>query len=105
MLQSIKFNALPNAQFANLAALCDYAGDAIRYDAAITRFEAAVRPATIRSKLAQVRRAGYSISAADLRECARLELAATLIEIGYDDSAIEWHANRPGRRERRAYVA
>ncbi|MGJ5177415.1 hypothetical protein [Bradyrhizobium oligotrophicum] len=88
-----------------MAAVCDLAGEAIRYESAVTKFETAVQPATIRANIAVMRRAGHSISAADLRECARFELAEALTEIGYDDRAIEWHVKHPGRRERRAYVA
>lgn len=91
---------LPGATFSNPVAYHECAPERRRYEAAVQAFATAASPEALRSYVSAMRRHGIRSTQADARRAAVTVLRSDLQAIGYDETAVQWHAARRGRRDR-----
>jgi hypothetical protein len=94
---------LPGAFFSNAAGYLEFHSERRRYEAAVQAYAIEASPAGMQNYVAALRRRGFRATQADAKEAAIFNLRSDLMNLGYSESEIQWHAARRGRRERHLY--
>lgn len=91
--------------FANGAAFARHAPEECHYRDAVAAFAIEASPAAISNAIKAAHRRGFRLTEADAREAAVAGLRDRLLALpGYNETDVQWHAARRGRRERHLYA-